>query len=38
MDYETGLAVCQAILDLLYIALIYAAPLFWRDFKEFIRG
>lgn len=38
MDYEIGLAVCQTILDLLFVAAVCAVPYFWRDLCDLIRG
>lgn len=38
MTYETGIVVCQTILDLLTVAALCAVPYFWRDLCDLIRG
>lgn len=36
MNYETGLIICQTLLDILLAASVCALPYFWQDFRELI--
>lgn len=38
MTYETGIVVCQTILDLLFTAAVFAAPYLGWDLCDLIRG